>query len=743
MRILMWLTIGFTAACAVGAYIGIYPIAAIIALGLGIVLLFFSARPAKMAAIALLGLFAGTMWCYLYQASYISSAMQYDGKTISSSAVLSDYSYKTDYGVAADGKISLDGKEFSIRLYLSSDTPLKPGDRVAGKVRLRLTTNQAIQGQTYHQGDGIFLLGYVQEGAEISPADKIPNRFLPAKLRYDILKILTEAFPPDTLAFANALILGDSSLLDYETDTDFKVSGIRHIIAVSGLHVSILLSIVFLICGKNRYLSGLVGIPLLLVFAAVVGFTPSVMRACIMQMLMLIGMFFGKEYDPPTSLSFAVLVMLICNPITIVSVSFQLSLGCVIGIFLLFEPVNRYLLQLLRAPIGKSFRARLCRWLSSSVSITVSTFVATTPLSAFYFGSVSIVGILTNLLTLWIVSFIFCGIVAAVLSGVIWLPLAQGIGWVVSWPIRYVIMVAKLLADIPVAAVYTKSVYIVIWLVACYVLFAAFFMLRRKRPLFLTSCLAMLLVLAIVASWVEPKLDRYRVTIFDVGQGQSILIQYKGVAYLVDCGGDSNRVSADTVSQYLLSAGITHLDGVIVTHYDKDHAGGVPNLLSRIPADTLFLPDVEEDEGVKDSLSMLDAKVHWVSDLQRLTVSGMDLGLLPGSHPTIDNEGSMCVLFQIENYDILITGDRSAVGERELLKKMNLPQVDLLIAGHHGSGSATSLELLEAVRPSVVAISVGRDNFYGHPSEDVLYRLRLFGCSVLRTDIDGTIILRG
>jgi len=743
MRILMLFTIGFAAACALGAYLGIYPILAVVALGLVGVLLFFRHRPARIALVILVGFAVGIVWGYIYQVCYLNAAKAYDGKTISATVVISDYSYATDYGIAADGKICLENKEFSIRVYLQSKEALKPGDAVSGDIRLRLTTGDAIQGETYHQGDGIFLLGYAQEEAVVTIADQIPDRFFPAKLRHEIQRILKTTFPVDTLAFANALFLGDSSLLDYETDTDFKVSGIRHIIAVSGLHVSILISIVFLLCGRNRFLSAIIGIPLLVLFAAVVGFTPSVMRACIMQMLILIGLFFDREYDPPTSLAFAVLVMLVVNPITIVSVSFQLSVGCIVGIFLLFERVDSYLLRLLKSPVGRGFRAVVTRWFCSSVSITLSTFVTTAPLSAMYFGTVSIVGLLTNLLTLWIVSFIFCGIIVTVLAGLIWLPLGNIVAWVISWPIRYVIITAKLLAEIPFSAVYTTSVYIVIWLVSCYFLIAGFFYFRKKHPIVLTGCAAVLLVLAISISWIEPKLDRYRVTVFDVGEGQSILVQHNGFTFLVDCGGDSDRIAADVVTQHLLSWGVTHLDGVIVTHYDRDHVGGLLNLLTTVSVDMLYLPDIVDETGMKDTLSMLDAEVHWVSGLERNMLFGMEFAMLTGTHLTEDNERSMCVLFRVEEYDILITGDRSSVGERALIKEMSPPKVDLLIAGHHGSANSTSLELLEAVDPETVVISAGRGNFYGHPSEDVLYRLQLFGCRVLRTDMEGTIIIRG
>ena len=103
----------------------------------------------------------------------------------------------------------------------------------------------------------------------------------------------------------------------------------------------------------------------------------------------------------------------------------------------------------------------------------------------------------------------------------------------------------------------------------------------------------------------------------------------------------------------------------------------------------------------------------------------------------------MCVLFQVENCDILITGDRSTVGEKALLQQMELPEIDILIAGHHGSGSSSGLELLTKIKPKIVAISVSQDNYYGLPSEKALYRLNLFGCKIYRTDREGTIVFKG
>ena len=743
MRVLMWFTIGFATACALSAYLGIGIWICILLVPVAAILFVLKKTTTRISSVLLIGVAAGMLWTAGYNYFYLNAARNYDGKKIVSSATVSDYSYQTDYGVAVEGKTTLDGKDFHIKLYYPKGAELKPGDMIQGEIRFRLTTNDSRQGATHHQGDGIFLLAYFDEKATVQKAEGMDWRFFGAYLRRGISQLLADIFPEDTLAFATALLLGDTSLLDYETDTDFKISGIRHVIAISGLHVSILMSVVYVFSGRRRYLSALIGIPVLLVFAAVVGFTPSVVRACIMQGLMLLALFFNKEYDPPTSLAFAALTMLCVNPMQITSASFQLSCGCLVGIFLFYEKIDQYLLKVLKAPKGKGLRANIIRWFSGSVSITLSTMITTTPLSAAYFGTVSIVGVLTNLLTLWVIAFVFCTIALACMMALIWMPVAKLIAWVASVPIRYIMIVAKLLADLPFSAVYTCSIYVVMWLVMCYLLLTVFLLAKRKCPWVLTGCVALGLILAIGLSWIDLGYQNYRVTVFDVGQGQSILFECDNKRYLVDCGGDSNRTAAERVTHSLLSRGITRLDGIFVTHFDEDHAGGVPLLLTSIDADVLYLPQVADNGTVRKELETGNNHIYWIDRYGELNFGKMKFTLIPGEHETKENERSMCILFQTENCDILITGDRSAVGEKALLEDIHLPKLELLVVGHHGSKSATSMELLHAASPNTAVISVGKDNFYGHPTEDVLYRLRLFSCSIWRTDMDGTVVFEG
>lgn len=747
MRKLMWFSIGFAAACGLSAYV--YVDSWILPLFIGVCITCAGAviaekywKSIRRCVMLLLGCAVGLVWFVLFQRFYLLPAVSLDGETMNTTITAKDYSYDTAYGSAVDGTVKLDGKTYQIRVYLNEKKDIKPGDTITGDFRMRYTAPGGKENATYHAGKSIFLLGYQRGEAEIIPQTENMTRFYSAELAYGIKKLLRTALPEDVFAFAQALLLGDGQELDYATDTAFKISGIRHIIAVSGLHVTILYSLLSFVTLRKRYFTALLAIPVLFVFAAVAGFTPSVTRACIMVGLMILAQVFNREYDSATALAFSSLVMLTCNPLVITSVSFQLSVGCVAGILLFNAPISNWLKSMLGNPKGKHMKARLKRWFITSVSVTISAMSLTTPLSAFYFGAVSIIGVVTNLLTLWVVNFVFNGLVVLCLVSLMSAKVSVVLGWVIGWPIRYVLEIAKLLSDIPLAAVYTESPYIVAWLVFVYILIAVFLLSKEKRPGVLSCCGVIGLCAALTTSWLEPLNENVRMTVLDVGQGQSIILQSEGRTYLVDCGGDSDTGTADLAAETLLSQGISRLDGIILTHADADHAGGVANLLSRVQADILVLPVTTEPEVAESLLLAADGKVLWVKEDLSITYGTTEITIFGPTFLANSNENSLCVLFTQEDCDILITGDRGTLGEAMLLRETDLPQVDVLIAGHHGSKYSTSEELLQAIQPEVVIISAGEDNPYGHPAQEMLERLDTFGCRVYRTDEDGTIVFR-
>ena len=749
MLTLLLFTIGFSIACVLFAYFFLSWLWAV-AVGALIcaVLLYWIANGRiwiRAIATILLGCAVGCGWTQLYSGVYLKPAMKLDMQNQDVSITVTDYSYETDYGVASEGIVILDGKPYFVKFYMDSQELLEPGFTVTGNFRFRLTTGAGVEDPTYHRSEGKFLLLYDNGDTRITESEEIPWFCLPAVWRNRLLEDMETLFPDDTAGFVQALFLGERSNLDYETQTALKVSGIQHIVAVSGLHVTILYGLLSALVLHRRRLVLIVSVPVLFLFAAVVGFTPSVTRACIMQILFLIAEIAFKDYDPPTALGFSALVMLIINPITITSVSFQLSIGCMIGIIAFSEKIKVWIYsqKWFGSPKGKGFIPKLKRWCSSSVSVTLSAMVITTPFVAYYFGAVSLVGILINLLTLWCISFIFYGVVLCCAVNFVSFGVARIVASIIAWPVRYVVMIAKLGSKLPLAAVYTESDYIVIWLVVCYVLLGVFLLLKEKHPFTLFACCTILLFLAVTASWLEPRLYTTYATFLDVGQGQCIVLQSGGRTFLVDCGGSQDTKAADAAAETLLSRGISRVDGIILTHYDRDHAGGVSYLLSRISADYIYLPDIADRADFKSNL-LETAEDHAVLVSKDLDVSFSEgkLRIFASDAYDLGNESGICVLFQTENCDILITGDRGELGEMLLLHQHNLPKLEVLVAGHHGSANSTSQMLLTQTNPETVIISVSESNPYGHPAEALLNRLMAIGCEIFRTDLDGTIVYR-
>ena len=749
MRKLMWFVIGFAIAAAVGSYalaLKWYLLAAgISAVLLGVSLACMLRFPkVRIAGMVCFGCIIGFCFQAGFDWMYLSTARAADEMTLDVSIYATDYSYETDYGCAVMGRVELSGKQYKVQTYLPEKTHLAPGDWVNGSFMVKSTLPGCSKESQYSRGDGVFLKAYPESELQLFSPEKMPISAYPAYICNYLGGMIDYIFPADTAPFAKALLLGNTDDLSYETDTDLKISGIRHVIAVSGLHVTILFSLVYALTGRKKWLTAIVGLPVLFAFAAVSGFSPSITRACIMHALTVIALLFDREYDPPTALSFAVLAMLLCNPWTLTNVGFQLSVGCMAGIFLFSEPMKNWLMD--RARLGRfnGWIKKLLGPAASGVAITISAGMITTPLSACYFGVVSMVSMLTNLLTLWIISFIFYGIMLACVVALLHVKVAGAIACAISWPIRYVLKMAQWMADLPLSAVYTQSQYILMWLVLCYVLLTVYLLMKKKQPILLGCCATFTLCVALFASWMEPLTDECRVTVLDVGQGQCILLQSEGRNFLVDCGGSDDETAADEAAALLLSQGVSKLDGLIITHYDRDHAGGAEYLLTRVGASCLYLPNCVDDDGTADALyNYTGGAVYTVENDVTITFGGTCITLVPSESNLNNNESGLCVLYQTENCDILITGDRSAQGERELIEHMELPELEVLIVGHHGSKYSTCRELLIKTSPQYAIISVGAENHYGHPTDEVLQRLKDFGCIVYRTDQNGTIIYRG
>jgi competence protein ComEC len=231
------------------------------------------------------------------------------------------------------------------------------------------------------------------------------------------------------------------------------------------------------------------------------------------------------------------------------------------------------------------------------------------------------------------------------------------------------------------------------------------------------------------------------VTVLDVGQGQSILLNSKGTTALVDCGGTTDP--GDTAATHLQNMGKGSLDLLVLTHFHDDHAGGVPELLRRMEVKAMVLPNVEEDSPLRQEIEelaeFLEIPVYYVNETSTARLGQADLTFhppLPGSENA--NERCLSMVCSYGDWDALITGDMPEEEERRLAARGVLPDCELLVAGHHGSSSSTGQFLLDTITPEMAVISVGY-NTYGHPAQETLDRLAASNIQVYRTDRQGTV----
>jgi len=635
-------------------------------------------------------------------------------------------------------------------LYAGEDAlELCPGDRISAEVRLQSAGVWHGENSDYYPSRGVELLGYADgELILIEHPDRLPLRYWPQKVSKVLKAALLQCFPPDVSGTVTALITGDKQTLPTGLYAAFRRSGIAHVVAVSGLHVSFLAGFLTTILGKRRRLSAGLGIALVFFFAAVAGNTPSVLRAAFMESFLLIAPLVDREPDKPTTLSVVLMLVLLPNPFAARSLSLQLSFAAVAGIYLLTGPLYTRWMKIV--PKGKELHRKLLRallaFLFGTLATTLGALLFTTPLCALAFHSISLAGPLTNLLTLWAVSDGFLGGLLAALLFLVCPAAGRLLAEVVGWPLRWVILAARTISRLPFAALSLSSLYLISWFLLAYsiVLLTLFGPKPRPRPsLSLSVCLITLCVSLIMAVW-SARSSTLTVAALDVGQGASTLFYSKGHAVLVDCGGNSGDDPGDIAADYLQTLGTSRLDALILTHFHADHANGVLELLERLEVDTLLLPDVEAEDplrqDIQDSALSHSCKVFFLSAETALDFGGVHMELFEPFGDGGSNEEGLSVLCRDGDFDVLVTGDMNSVVERRLVKYKGLPDIEVLMVGHHGSKDSTSEELLLAVTPEIAVISSGY-NSYGHPSNEVLERLGAAGCDIYLTRDMGTVTL--
>jgi competence protein ComEC len=579
---------------------------------------------------------------------------------------------------------------------------------------------------------------------------------------------LGRGMPTREAALARGFVLGEDEVLDAGTVEDFRRAGLSHLLAVSGQNVALLalLAMPLLAALGMPLRTRLVWVlGLIAVYVPLTGAGPSIQRAAVMGALSVLATLAGRRASRLYGLLVAAVVTLAVEPRIATDVGWQLSFAAVLGILLLAGP--------LRAAIERRTGSRgWRRALAEGAALTIAATVATAPLIAFHFEAISTTTLPANLLALPAVApAMWLGMLAAAAGQVpgSGLPV-EALNAVNALLLAYIAQVAAWCGRPGWAYVHLRlgpagllgsylaiaGAAILVWRLAQRRRLASLRNRRACGPRSIRSLrlgmhrrgavLAVGLGLAALA-WTALAAGQgggtagppsgLRVSVLDVGQGDAILLQPAGApAILVDGGPSGDGLESD-----LRTAGVTRLGAAIVTHDQSDHAGGIRELLGRLPIGRLLYavlgrPTLSEADAAGVPTRRLGRGSELRSGRLRLDVLWPPAELLAGPHRGEDpNQLALVAVIRWRRFSMLLTADAEAESV-----PLDPGPIDVLKVAHHGSDDAGLGDLLERAHPRLAVISVGAGNPFGHPTPATLATLAAHGVNVLRTDRDGTVV---
>ncbi|MBR6557318.1 MAG: ComEC/Rec2 family competence protein, partial [Clostridia bacterium] len=629
--------------------------------------------------------------------------------------------------------VRLDGSGLRAVLYTDTDA-LIPGDRIQCRAEvLRPAADRDFDFDRYLRAEDIWLTVFPSETPQITGHSKSLSHSLSA-LSENIRTRISEALPGDAGGILTGVMLGGRSELSDAFSEAASVSGLSHMFAVSGMHLAVLAG-VLLFFFRSRYAVFLL-IPLCGLFAVMTGLSPSVLRAAFVLILPLLAPWFSREGDRLNTLFFALTVLLIANPARIASLSLLYSFGAMLGLILYGDRLHRFfsaseekLPRLLR-PVWRFLAAGTAAWLAASLF--------TLPITAFVFRHLSLLGLPANLALVWTLPFLFIG--GYVLYFLLLLfPSAGLFAAGLVRPLLSGLVKVVLFFGQSGFSLGLSEPALQIWFILAYGGLLLCLMLPPHRPrLFWGAASAGLLCAALLIA-VLPAAHSVRVDWLDVGSGQCVLLQDGKSSVLLDCGGER---AAETAAEALSGANLAAADILILSHTDSDHSGGVITLISEGRVRHLVLSSTaEEDEtGAAIIAAARDADIPVTVLRQDSTLSLPRCTLTLFAADPDSEQPCITALLSAHGTEVFFAADISASDELKLLRRTELPDLEILSVAHHGSKYSTSALFLSAVTPETAVISVG-ENTYGHPHPDTLSRLISAGADVHTTLSDGRLRL--
>lgn len=509
------------------------------------------------------------------------------------------------------------------------------------------------------------------------------------KFKYYLYELINQS---ENEKYLRIFILGDKSLLDDDILEAYQENGISHLLCISGMHISLLASVLNKVFKKHSLIS-----LILLFYGFVIGFSASVFRAVWMFIL-------SKWFKGIDILLFLSIVLLLYNPFIIYDVGFCFSF--IISFYLIL--CNNI----------------ICKFKNYIMKIFVTSllcFVVSLPISVISFHYINLLSPILNIIFVPFVSFLLFP--ACLLS---FIPLVDNC-------LSYLIEIFEWLNLFvnEFNLIYSMKSIGIMYLIFYYIIIT--FILLKRRYFFI------ILIILLIHINYKFFINTNYLTMIDVGQGDSFLLETNSKNILIDTGGfysSSYSIAKSKTIAYLRSRGINKIDYLIITHGDYDHGGEAISLIENFNVEHIIF-NSSNDNDLEIDIMMTGV------DYTKMSIGKLDVGdivlefLNAGS--LNENEDSLVFFANIKGNNLLFTGDIGFEVENYLMTNYELPAIDYFKVGHHGSKNSTSLEFVEFLNPRVSLISVGVNNRYGHPASSVLSNLEK--SEIYMTSINGSVLI--
>ncbi|HSX20663.1 MAG TPA: DNA internalization-related competence protein ComEC/Rec2 [Gammaproteobacteria bacterium] len=648
----------------------------------------------------------------------------------------------------------------TIQLSWNGAKQVAPGDVWKLQVKLKRPRNYANPGsfdtEKYFFQQRVAALGYVVASPMNHLLQQNPGTYPINTLRQWLHGFVQQSIGERTFApVITALALGSKADLSEEQTAVLQNTGTAHLLAISGLHIGMIASMVFAVLRLSwRFVpAAFLRIPapwfaacgalvLSIVYALLAGFSIATQRSIIMLSVLLFGILLKRKVSTVHSFCLALFLVLVWDPFAILSIGFWFSFLAV-G-FLMYALRGRFVSNHhssesschpgKSAAFTRDLLHKAVRFLKPQIVITVGLL----PITLLFFAKNSLIGPVANILAIPWVSF---AVLPCTLIAMLLIPIQPAVSsmlfkaaehnfallWTILEKLAHIRVYTWHVPDNYLSLIIIAALLGTIWLFVPRGLPGRWWGVFGFLPLFFVQSAAI-------------PYGQADFTLLDVGQGLATVVRTQNHVLVYDTGAklqDNFDLGTRVVVPYLHNVGIKKIDALMISHGDNDHVGGAPGLLRSINANVVITSDDQTLSEFNPGLCIAGQQWEW---------DGVQFTVL---HPDAEevykkrNDRSCVLMVQAGDHKALLTGDIEKRSEKQLVARYgNELQADLMLVPHHGSKTSSSAEFLQTVNPKYALIPVGYKNQYGHPKEPVLQRYRDMNIAVLRTEYDGAINFR-